>query len=118
MKLPPFVLAPARGRATVRGRGVEEPPPTKRRYRIEFTADGKLELRLGSGDGAVRPTRPRPRAMDYGKTGCRRAIYKFEKDKLVICFAEGKRDRPTKFESPVGTRIMLMTLKRVEKKKE
>jgi uncharacterized protein (TIGR03067 family) len=56
-------------------------------------------------------------------------IYKIEKDTLTLCYpsppgvpgkarAAGVQERPTKFEAPAGSGLMLMTLKRVEKKKE
>jgi uncharacterized protein (TIGR03067 family) len=42
-------------------------------------------------------------------------IYKLEEDSLTICYVF-KGERPTKFESPAGTDIRLMTLKRVREK--
>ena len=41
-------------------------------------------------------------------------IYRFEKDTLIICIAL-RGDRPTKFESPAGSMINLLTLKRAKK---
>jgi uncharacterized protein (TIGR03067 family) len=44
-------------------------------------------------------------------------IYKFKGETLVICFPHnGDAGRPTKFESPDGTNIVLLTLNREKKK--
>jgi len=88
----------------------------------KFTADGKFQSRWGkqvfegtyTTDSAKDPAQMDCVSDKTGKVG--QLIYKVEKDKLTICGAEGGRDRPTKFESPAGTRIMLLTFKRVEKK--
>ena len=48
-----------------------------------------------------------------------RGIYKIDGDILTVCFEDGfDSKRPTKFESLKGTKTMIWTLKRVEKKKE
>ena len=55
------------------------------------------------------------------------AIYKIEEDMLTLCsampeFPGGRKGvvagRPTAFEAPAGSRLVLMTFKRMEKKKE
>jgi uncharacterized protein (TIGR03067 family) len=96
----------------------------KVRCHYEFTSDGKLRSEFGGstteGTYTTAPTRE-PAEIDMvsdrtGKKGA--AIYRVDKDLLIICGAEGGGARPTKFESLNGTRVMLMTFKRVEKKKE
>jgi uncharacterized protein (TIGR03067 family) len=41
-------------------------------------------------------------------------IYKLEGGTLTICFPKGQGERPSKFESPDGSRIVVMTLKRAK----
>ena len=43
--------------------------------------------------------------------------YKLDGDTLILCFAraKGDSDRPAKFDSPEGSNVMLMTLKRAKK---
>ncbi|MCI0457353.1 MAG: DUF1559 domain-containing protein [Gemmataceae bacterium] len=44
-------------------------------------------------------------------------IYRIEKDTLTLCFTEPRNnERPTKFESPAGSRTVLMVLERGESK--
>ena len=88
----------------------------------QFTADGKFRGRFGpetsEGTYTTDPAKD-PAQIDCvsGKAAkSKGGIFKVEKDTLTLCFAEGDAARPTKFESPAGTRIMLLTFKRVEKK--
>jgi hypothetical protein len=52
------------------------------------------------------------------KKRTKKMIYKVEKDTLVVCWADGDRECPTKFESPAGMRIVMLTFSRGEKKKD
>jgi len=45
-----------------------------------------------------------------------RGIYKVAKDVLTFCLVDGDRDRPTAFDSPAGSKVVLITLKRIPKK--
>src|SRR5262245_27417208 len=92
--------------------------------RMEFTADGKFRCRQGTQDfpdGTYKiDSAKEPAEVDYAAGGImkgNKGIYRIDKEMLTICVAEGGGDRPTKFEAPAGTRIMLVTFKRVEKKK-
>jgi uncharacterized protein (TIGR03067 family) len=42
-------------------------------------------------------------------------IYELKDDTIVLCLEANKTDRPTKFEAPEKTRIMLFTFKREKK---
>jgi uncharacterized protein (TIGR03067 family) len=58
----------------------------------------------------------KPRHIDFkaeGKTFP--GIYAFEGGKLKVCFAQSGAERPTKFESPAGSKIILIVLKRAKK---
>jgi uncharacterized protein (TIGR03067 family) len=48
------------------------------------------------------------------KTDKPKGIYEIDGDTLKICFSEPNEDRPTKFESPAGSKVMLIVLKRVK----
>jgi uncharacterized protein (TIGR03067 family) len=42
-------------------------------------------------------------------------IYKIEGDRMTLCVAFPERERPAKFESPEGSKVILIVLKRVKK---
>jgi uncharacterized protein (TIGR03067 family) len=91
------------------------------RMRIEFMADGKVRLKHGDdgSEGTYKiDSKKDPAELDLALDDKKEAkmIYKLEKDTLIICATKSGEDRPTKFESPAGTKIMLMTFTRVEKK--
>jgi len=97
-------------------KGGEDPPAgelDKVRFvfageKVTVRHDGKEEegtIKINAGK--------KPRQIDLtvkGKT--LEGIYQFEKGKLTICLVEEGQTRPTKFESPKGSRSMLMILKR------
>jgi uncharacterized protein (TIGR03067 family) len=89
---------------------------------FRFT-DGKLVMVGRSEDiGYKLDPKPNPPHIDLIPIGKENGdpilgIYKLDGDTLMICFPKGGRaERPTKFESPAGTRIVLLTLKRQTKK--
>jgi uncharacterized protein (TIGR03067 family) len=110
--------------AFVGGGRIATPDEVKElQFRLEFTADGKFRHNWGprseQGTYTIDPAKE-PAHVDYsvpGKVG-NQGIYKVDKDMLTLCAAEGGGPRPDKFESPAGTRIMLLTFQRVEKKKD
>jgi uncharacterized protein (TIGR03067 family) len=95
---------------------------------IEFKNDGTCRFREGTPKGPrfkdgkyTTDATKDPAHIDFSTdkgTNVGKRIYKIEKDLLVLCGSEGAGERPTKFESPADTRIMLVTFRRVEKRKE
>jgi uncharacterized protein (TIGR03067 family) len=89
----------------------------------EFTAMG--QMRFGKrgialsevGTYTVRAAKgPAEFDWDTGDIGVRYwGICKVERDTLTICYVEGRaNERPTKFESPAGTKVQFMTFRRVK----
>jgi uncharacterized protein (TIGR03067 family) len=89
-----------------------------------FMADGKVRIKHGEDsvegkytiDAKKDPAELDLAMGDDGKDKAAKLIYKIEKDMLIICGTKSGDERPTKFESPAGSKIMLMTFARVEKK--
>ena len=90
---------------------------------ITFTADGTVTFKEGGRDGTEKGTykldvKKDPAEIDIsppkGEERQVIGIFKFDKENLILCISMTK-DRPSKFESPEGTEIMLITLQRVKK---
>ena len=74
-------------------KGTVKLDPTKKPKQIDLTTDKK-----GAFKGHTLP-----------------GIYELKDDTIVLCLEAEKTDRPTKFEAPEKTRIMLFTFKREKK---
>jgi len=102
--------------------GMERPLPDGG-IKITFTTDGKFLFKKGANDeqtGSYKADATKsPSEIDItppNEDAPHIGIFKIDGDTLTICLADkGSTDRPTKFESPDGTKIMLITLKRVKK---
>jgi uncharacterized protein (TIGR03067 family) len=92
-----------------------------------FTADGKFIVKEGKKEKPDEGTykldaKKDPAEIDImppaerEKQGKIEGIYKLDGDELQLCFGRGPgAERPKKFESPEGSAVMLMTLKRAKK---
>jgi uncharacterized protein (TIGR03067 family) len=87
-----------------------------------FTADGKSVLTLGGRDPAEgtftadRGKSPAELDVSAGPNGKPlKAIFKVEGDTLTVALIDGDGDRPAAFESPAGSKVILMVFKRVKK---
>jgi uncharacterized protein (TIGR03067 family) len=108
------------GEKAVRG-GKERPVPAGG-ITVTFKADGKMLFKEGNNsaeDGSYKAdAKKEPAEIDISPPGegTLVGIYKLDGDTLTICLSEkGSTDRPTKFESPEGTNVMLITLKRIKR---
>ena len=108
--------------------GGKEKPVPEGGVTMTLTADGKFIVREGKREQAEQgtyktDTKKDPAEIDImppsekAGRGTIRGIFKIEGDTLTLCFTGGKDDgdRPAKFESPEGSQVMLMTLKRAKK---
>lgn len=101
--------------------GRELPEEVRSSIKMRFTADGKFHSQFGPdiGDGTYKADASKdPAELEFTSTKAakgKKGIYKVDGDLLVLCAADGERGRPTKFESPAGSRIFLMTFTRAKK---
>jgi uncharacterized protein (TIGR03067 family) len=118
---PPSVVGEWAVEETVRGGKVM---PVADSEGFEFAADGTYQIRfqgraLKSGTYQTAPGKDAT-AIDlkFQTDKIAPGIFKIEKDRLTLCIddAGGGAVRPAGFESPAGSWVVLMTLKRVEKK--
>ena len=93
--------------------------------KFEIRDGGKYTAQVGElKDDATFTADPakKPKEMDVKPNGgpnkgqTVKAIYKLEGDTLVLCYDHDKSEnRQSKFESPEGTTVLLITYKRVKK---
>jgi uncharacterized protein (TIGR03067 family) len=117
----PSIVGDWDGEKAVKG-GVELPLP-EGGVKATFTADGKLIFKEGNKDPEegtyTVDAKKNPAEIDIvppKENVTHLGIYKIDGDTLTICLGEkNAATRPTKFESPDGSNIFLVTLKRVKK---
>jgi uncharacterized protein (TIGR03067 family) len=88
---------------------------------LTFGDDGSLEMRKGNeskkGSYKVRPD-AKPKEIDLhaeDEKDVGRGIYVFEKDKIKLCFTDGKdTERPKEFAIKDGSRTIIVTLERAK----
>jgi len=125
LKDPPPKLEPIVGEWEIESVTMDGKRATSRvGIRYEFTADGQ---RISKSDRGDKPRSVKykvdpkadPLAIDLiGPTdgAADRGIFRVEGHRMVFCFSFDSDTRPTKFESPAGSRLILMVLKRVNPK--
>jgi uncharacterized protein (TIGR03067 family) len=104
---------------SVREKGIDVPAEETQKMTVAFTGD---KLTLGfegkeskSGTFKVNPA-SKPKHINVRVKGkVTPGIYAFEGGKLKLCVTEGGGPRPTEFSSPVGSKTVLLVLKRVKK---
>jgi uncharacterized protein (TIGR03067 family) len=104
--------------------GKEQPVPPGG-ITFTFAADGKLTVAEGKKerpDTGTYKTDPKkdPAEIDIippedKKEPTVQGIYKVDGDTLTLCFGRGKGGRPTKFEAPEGSDVIVITLKKAKK---
>jgi uncharacterized protein (TIGR03067 family) len=107
--------------------GGKELPVPEGGITFTFTADGGLTVKEGNRakpEGASYKADPKkdPAEIDIipppdKKEPLLQGIYKLDGDTLTLCFSRGGPggERPKKFESPEGSEVIVMTLKRAKK---
>jgi uncharacterized protein (TIGR03067 family) len=105
--------------------GGKEMPAPKEKITFGFEADGKLIVTedkekpdVGSYkiDAKANPPRIDLSPPEGSNEPCLYGIYKLDGDTLTMAVSEKEADRPTKLESPEGSKVVLLVLKRVKKK--
>jgi uncharacterized protein (TIGR03067 family) len=105
-------------------RGGQERPNPEGGVVVTFSADGKITIVEGGKpkdeQGSYKvDTKKNPAEIDVTapkEEGTYPGIFKIEGDTLTVCLGDkGSTERPTKFESPDGSKILLLTFKRAKK---
>lgn len=117
----PSIVGEWNGEKALAG-GKEKPVPPEGIV-FTFTADGMFKVKEGVNEKSDAATykidtkkSPAEIDLDASGKGSMLGIFKIDGDTLTICISAGKDGkRPTEFESPEGSRTMLMTFKRVKK---
>jgi uncharacterized protein (TIGR03067 family) len=81
----------------------------------EFAAGGKLLSRRDGYEPAEWRYTAAPAHLDWvaGEEEVR-AIYRLDGDTLTVCYSHRAPDRPTRFDSPTGAHLVLLTFKRAK----
>ena len=108
--------------------GGKELPVPEGGVGITFSEDGKMTVHEGNRETKETGTykvdaKKNPAEIDMIPPADKKeptiaGIYKIDGDTLMLAFERGNRvaaTRPTKFESPEGSAVMVITLKRVKK---
>ena len=103
------------------------PLKSKIERRYIFSADGKWTMTTTKAKITPKLTRAftiddknKPAAIDMKLSGLAASttytgIVKIEGDTMTLCYSRNGDERPTKFESPEGSTVVLIVLKRVKK---
>src|SRR5262245_28974927 len=106
--------------ATSQGKQDNPPPGTT----FTFTADGKSIVKVGGKEpveGTYKTDAKKDPAEVTISPGIKKrsnmhGIFKVEGDTLTLSLADDSEERPKVFESPVGAKSIVITLKRLSKK--
>jgi uncharacterized protein (TIGR03067 family) len=89
--------------------------------KIVITADRWVVVRKGQESGGAPITfdsKADPPHLDFVRDAPgsgTKGVYKLDGDTLTVCYILGGDQRPEKVESPPGSQVRLMTLKRIKK---